>query len=241
MQPELGQEHVRMSAPASPVVGRSRAARAEAEFRAFVADPRFPCLAAKGVIRGAGFRLGVYGALGSLRSTSVLGRDLADFVAHSPPEHASLHAYVAVFPRQAPKNEVEFERRLWLALERLHAIDSSDAGWDPTVSADPEDPDFSFSFAGRAMFVVGLHPASSRMARRFRWPALVFNPHAQFERLRADGRFAPLQTAVREREIALQGSLNPNLADFGDRSEARQYSGRAVENEWQCPFHRETK
>jgi FPC/CPF motif-containing protein YcgG len=45
---------------------------------------------------------------------------------------------------------------------------------------------------------------------------------------------------VREREIALQGSLNPNLADFGERSEARQYSGRAVEDQWRCPFHRRT-
>ncbi|MEP6902345.1 MAG: YqcI/YcgG family protein, partial [Actinomycetota bacterium] len=30
---------------------------------------------------------------------------------------------------------------------------------------------------------------------------------------------------------------NPNLSDFGTQSEARQYSGRAVEHEWKCPFH----
>jgi len=36
----------------------------------------------------------------------------------------------------------------------------------------------------------------------------------------------------------VQGSLNPNLADFGERSEARQYSGREVEEHWRCPFHR---
>ena len=34
---------------------------------------------------------------------------------------------------------------------------------------------------------------SSRLARRFRWPTLVFNPRAQFERLRADGRFERLR------------------------------------------------
>jgi FPC/CPF motif-containing protein YcgG len=217
--------------------GATRASRAEAEFRAFVGDARFPCLAGKGVARGGGLRLGVYGALGSARSAERLGRDLAAFVAATEASDASLRAYVAVFPRQAPTDEMEFERRLWLALERLHSHDAPDAGWDPTVSADPEDPYFSFSYAGRALFVVGIHPASSRLARRFRWPALVFNPHSQFERLRADGRFAPLQAAVREREIALQGALNPNLADFGQRSEARQYSGRAVDDEWRCPFH----
>ena len=66
----------------------------------------------------------------------------------------------------------------------------------------------------------------------------MFNPHAQFGRLRGEGRFRRIQQAIREREIAVQGSLNPNLADFGERSEARQYSGRAVEEEWRCPFHR---
>jgi FPC/CPF motif-containing protein YcgG len=227
-----------MSSRAVSSHGATRASRAEAEFRAFVGDARFPCLAGKGAARGGGLRVGVYGTLGSERSAERLGRDLAAFVAATGASDSSLHAYVAVFPRQAPADELEFERRLWLALERLHSHDASDAGWDPTVSADPEDPYFSFSHAGRALFVVGIHPASSRLARRFRWPALVFNPHSQFERLRADGRFAPLQAAVREREIALQGALNPNLADFGQRSEARQYSGRAVDDEWRCPFHR---
>ena len=99
------------------------------------------------------------------------------------------------------------------------------------MSDDPDDPLFSFSFGGRAFFVVGLHPHSSRMSRSFRWPALVFNPHSQFGRLRGEGRFERIQHAIREREIAVQGSLNPNLADFGERSEARQYSGRAVESD----------
>ena len=81
-----------------------------------------------------------------------------------------------------------------------------------------------------------MHPASSRHARRFAWPLLVFNAHEQFERLRAQGRFEKLRALIREREWALQGSLNPNLGDFGERSEARQYAGRSVEGEWRCPF-----
>jgi FPC/CPF motif-containing protein YcgG len=106
------------------------------------------------------------------------------------------------------------------------------------VSDDPANPHFSFSFAGQALFVVGMHPESSRLSRRFRWPTLVFNPRAQFERLRAEGKFERLRTLVRDRDVALQGTLNPNLADFGERSEARQYSGRATEPDWRCPFHR---
>jgi FPC/CPF motif-containing protein YcgG len=212
--------------------------RFEREFRAYVGDAAFPCLAGKGVLRSDGFRLHVYGSLGSIRSAARVGRDLAAFVAEVPADFAGLQSFVAVFPYHAPTDEREFERRLWKQLQRLHERDAPDAGWDPSVSDDPEDPHFSFSFGGRAMFVVGVHARSSRLARRFRWPALIFNPHAQFERLRADGRFAPLRAAVREREIALQGTLNPNLADIGHQTEARQYSGRAVDDRWRCPFHR---
>jgi FPC/CPF motif-containing protein YcgG len=112
------------------------------------------------------------------------------------------------------------------------------------VSSDPNDPEFSFSFAGRAFYVIGIHPRSSRIARTFPWPALVFNPHEQFERLRTDGKWKKMQKAIRARELVLQGSINPMLTDFGEESEARQYSGRAVSSDWtppassggKCPF-----
>jgi uncharacterized protein len=47
-----------------------------------------------------------------------------------------------------------------------------------------------------------------------------------------------MRRAIRARDVALQGDINPNLADMGERSEARQYSGRAVDDAWRCPFHR---
>ena len=210
----------------------------DAEFRAFVADPTFSCLAGKGAVRSGGYRLGVYGTLGSRGSARALARDLTAFAADAPDGGTGLRAFAAVFPMRAAGSEEEFERRLWTQLQKLHECDTDTAGWDPKVSDDPVDPHFAFSFAGQAMFVVGMHPASSRRTRRFRWPALVFNPHDQFDRLREEGRFERLRTVVREREVALQGSLNPNLADFGERSEARQYSGRPAEPDWRCPFHR---
>jgi FPC/CPF motif-containing protein YcgG len=207
------------------------------EFRAFVDDSAFPCLAAKGVAHRGDLTLGVFDSLGSPSSADALAPALGAFVGTLPADGAGLRAYVAVFPRHVPRSELGFERRLWRQLQRLHERDARNAAWDPVASADPESAEFSFSFGGRALFVVGLHPASSRLARRFRWPALVFNPRAQFERLRADGTFERLRTAVRARDVALQGTPNPNLADFGEQSEARQYSGRAVEPDWRCPFH----
>lgn len=210
----------------------------EAEFSAFVADEHFPCLAGKGAVHRGDHTLRVYDALGSHESAAALAHDLTAFVQTGPADGAGLRAFVALFRGPDMADELAFERRLWRQLRRLHALDDPDTAWDPTVSDDPESPEFSFSFGGRALFVVGMHPASSRLARRFRWPTLVFNPRAQFERLRAEGKFERLRTLVRERDVALQGTPNPSLADFGERSEARQYSGRATEPEWRCPFHR---
>ncbi len=211
-----------------------------AAFSAFVADERFPCLAGKGTVRRGDHTLRVYGALGSPRGAAELARDLTAFVSSTSDSETGMRAFVAVFPDEVVADEHEFEHRLWRELQLLHEHEASGVAWDPAVSDEPGSAHFSFSFAGRALFVVGLHPESSRLSRRFRWPALVFNPRAQFERLRAEGKFERLRTLVRERDMALQGSLNPNLADFGERSEARQYSGRAVEAEWQCPFHRKS-
>jgi len=209
----------------------------EREFASFVGSPSFSCLVGKGVVHQNAHVVRVYPPLGTRAAASALATDLNAFAAveHDP---MKLRAFVAVFPRLVPHTELAFEARLWAQLQHLHEHDDPDVEWDPSVSDDADDPMFSYSFGGHAYFVVGLHAHSSRVSRSFRWPALVFNPHSQFGRLRGEGRFKRIQHAIREREVAVQGSLNPNLADFGERSEARQYSGRAVESDWRCPFHR---
>jgi hypothetical protein len=208
-------------------------------FEAFVGDARYPCLAAKGLAARDDYALHVYGNLGSTAATRALAPELAAFTrAAKVAGDRPLTAFVAVFAKRPSISEAEFERGLWIQLQELHDRDDWSGAWDPAVSDDPENPRFSFSFAGTALFVIGLHPDSSRIARRFTWPALVFNPHAQFERLRRDGRFDRLRDRIRARDAALQGRVNPNLADFGERSEARQYSGRdTTKGEWRCPFH----
>ncbi len=211
-------------------------AAVEQEFRAFVEEPVFPCLAGKGLVRQRGYTLGIYGGLGSGQSTDSLASDLSSFSADVPLEGPSLVAFVAVFRGRPPSTEEQFESALWKQLQDLHMIDRA-AEWDSSVSADPADPRFGFSFASRAFFVVGLHPGSGRIARQFSRAALVFNPHAQFDRLRKEGRFEQLRSAIRERDLALQEEPNTSLADFGARSEAQQYSGKAAEANWACPFH----
>ena len=141
-----------------------------------------------------------------------------------------------MFEKPRETDEPEFEKLMWKQLRLLHEYDAAQFEWDPAVSADPADPHFSFSFGGQALYVIGLHAHSSREARRFRWPTLVFNPHEQFQRLRADGKWKHMQETIRQRDRHLQGTINPMLSDFGERSEARQYSGRVVDENWRAPF-----
>jgi FPC/CPF motif-containing protein YcgG len=206
-------------------------------FRALVLNPAFSCVGARSAIRRENYRFGLYRRMGSPAATAGLARDLFDFARGQADLGDEFSTFVASFEGPTGVGEDKFEGLLWAQLQRLHEEDRRHHGYAHSVSPDPEDADFAFSFAERAFFVVGLHAASSRFARRFAWPTLVFNAHRQFERLREEGRYARLQEAIRRREHDLQGSLNPNLAEFGTVSEARQYSGRPAEPEWHCPFH----
>lgn len=145
-------------------------------------------------------------------------------------------SFVAAFRGPDVDSEAEFERLLWEQLRLLHALDASDdQEWAPGVSSDPTNPHFAFSIAGVGFFVVGMHPLASRIARRTPWPVLVFNLHRQFEAMRGSGMYPRMRDTIRRRDVRLQGSVNPMVADHGEISEARQYSGRKVPSSWSPP------
>ena len=148
-----------------------------------------------------------------------------------------MRSFACLFRSGPVATDRTFERQLWARLQGLHDIDARrGAAWADGVSMDPASPQFSMSIAGAAYFVVGLHPGAARAARRFGRPALIFNPHVQFEQLRADGRYAAIQTIVRNREVSAGQGVNPMLSEFGERGEAPQYSGRLVSADWICPL-----
>ena len=134
----------------------------EREFASFVGSASFSCLVGKGVVHQNAHVVKVYPPLGTQAAASALATDLNAFAAaeHDP---MKLRAFVAVFPRFAPRTEHAFEKRLWAQLQHLHEHDDPDVEWDPSVSDDADDPMFSFSFGGHAYFVVGLHAYSSRI------------------------------------------------------------------------------
>jgi FPC/CPF motif-containing protein YcgG len=205
-------------------------------FEAYVASGTFPCVGARSAIARRRARFALYKGLGHPCSAARLCRELEVFSAEFPRPGRSPVTFVAMF-EDSVATEREFESRMWQHLQQIHLRDRQSFAWDPTVSDDPGNPDFSFSVAGRAFFVVGLCPVASRFARRAPMPCMVFNFHDQFETLRASGSYESYQRIIRERDRALQGEINPALAGFGEQSEARQYAGRAPEPGWRCPLH----
>jgi FPC/CPF motif-containing protein YcgG len=200
-------------------------------------DADFACVAARSVLNRKTYRVGIYDALGTPEAALGLCHDLYEF------SHAfatGLHpfsSFIAAFRGPTVHAEEHFEQLLWRQLQMMHAVDARYFDWDQNVSKDPDSPNFSFSIGGRAFYVLGLNPSASRIARRTASESyLVFNGHDQFEALRLNGKYSQLQKAIRARDIACQGTMNPMLDDFGTTSEARQYAGRAVPSAWRCPF-----
>ena len=206
-----------------------------ARVAAYIQAPDFPCVGARSAVNRKRARFGEYADLGGGRDIARLCADLKTFSDEFPDPGNEPVTFVAMF-EQPVASEGDFEALLWRHLQAMHDHDRRTFAWDPLVSADPSSKAFSFSIAGRAFFVVGLSPVASRLSRRAPMPCLVFNFHNQFEALRTNGKYTGMQKAVRQRDAALQGSINPVLARFGEASEARQYSGRAVADDWQCPF-----
>lgn len=209
---------------------------AHGRFRSQVLGADFPCIGAKAAINGNCYRFGFYPQMNTLEATAGLAHDLWQYAQESAMFETDYATFAASFAAPLITSEQSWEEMLWTQLQNLHELDRGFYNWDETVSSDPQSAEFSFSFAQTGFFIVGLHAASSRFSRQFVYPTLIFNSHAQFERLRQQNKFDRMRQTIRHRDLKLQGSLNPNLSNFGEHSEARQYSGRAVETNWQCPF-----
>ena len=207
----------------------------DTEFQSFVQDGAHPCIMAKSVFKMKNYDLHSYDDMHRDESVKSLLADLKDYLGKVNTDSMEFRSFIAVFPNNKFTDELSFETALWKTLQSLHEADESP--WDESVSHNPDDAEFSFSLHGKAFYVIGMHPASSRMARQAPFTALTFNLHSQFEKLRGLGTYEKVRDMIRKNDEKLQGSINPVLKDFGDDSESRQYSGRNVENSWKCPFH----
>ncbi len=207
---------------------------AKADFNHFIIDENHPCLMAQTVFSMDKVDFHEYDNFGSRETARKILKDLKKYIANYDFDSNDFLTFLVAFRGRQNYSEEEFEQKLWEQLQHLHELD--DADWDKNVDPDPKSKNFSFSLGGRAFYIVGLHPNSSRKARQAPYPAIAFNLHWQFEKLREMGSYQTVRDKIRERDIELQGEINPMLEDFGENSEARQYSGRKVGEDWKCPF-----
>lgn len=203
----------------------------------FIRDAAFPCVGAKSALARGGVKTVLCGSITDSRHDIALAGHLIALSRPPADGPGGFRTLIALFPDSPALDEAGFEAALWQRVAGLEAEDVA-RGFapDPLADSDPASPRFAISLGGNAFFLVGLHPGATRPARRFSVPAIAFNPHDQFDALRADGRYEAMRASILERDLALAGSANPMIARFGETSEARQYSGRAVGADWVCPY-----
>jgi FPC/CPF motif-containing protein YcgG len=209
------------------------------EYKAFIGNKTFPCIGAKAALASGHIKCMVAGHLACPKDDRAILQFLYSVVDEYRNAENDFHSAAIIFRDPQNISEEEFDCYLWQRLGSLAALDAQQYQWDKRVSADTSSASFSFSIKEEAFFIIGLHPGSSRPSRRFAYPALAFNPHQEFEKLRAAHHYEKMKEVVRKRDLAYSGSINPMLHDFGEASEAYQYSGRKYNGDWQCPLGRD--
>ncbi|MDQ2657366.1 MAG: YqcI/YcgG family protein [Bacteroidota bacterium] len=207
-----------------------------AEFRNFIGDERYPCVAARAALARHQIPCFIAMHMGCPTDDEEILAFLYRFTREYRRSGTIFHSAAIIFRQPDSITEEVFERLLWQRLQNLARLDAEKYKYDARVSSDPQAPDFSFSLGEEAFFIIGLHPDNRRHARRFPYPAMVFNPHAQFEKIRKENQYEKMKRIVRQRDVLYSGSVNPMLSDFGESSEVFQYSGRKYREDWICPL-----
>ncbi len=207
-----------------------------AQYLDHLKEKAFPCVAARAALSLDQVACMVAGHMACPKDDASIVQFLYEFIAQYRASGTHYHSAAIIFRGPEIPDEHMFDTLLWQRLQALSDLDAQQHAYDARVSADPASASFSFSIGQEGFYIIGLHPQSSRKARQFPYPVLVFNPHAQFEELRANAHYNRMKKTVRKRDVAYSGSVNPMLDDFGDASEAFQYSGRQYDAGWECPL-----
>lgn len=206
------------------------------EYKEYINNKEFVCVAAKAALARQQIHGMVAGHMACPKDDYDILQFLYSFIDTYRNSNELYHSAVVIFDTSGITTEEHFDALLWQRLQALSALDARHYPFDARVNAEPTSPNFSFSLKQEAFFIIGLHPNSSRAGRQFRYPALVFNPHEQFEQLKEMHKYNSLKKVVRKRDLSVSGSVNPMLEDFGAASEVYQYSGRQYNKQWKCPL-----
>jgi FPC/CPF motif-containing protein YcgG len=206
------------------------------EYLAYIKNREFPCIAAQAALARQQVKCMVVDNMACPKDDIAILHFLYDFVDEYRNAKKLYNSAAIIFTDPIDMKEEMFDVLLWTRLQALSDLDATNHCFDKRVNNIPTSSKFSFSIKEEAFYIIGLHANSSRESRKFPYPALVFNPHAQFEDLRLKSKYDTMKNVVRKRDIAYSGSVNPMLNDFGESSEVYQYSGRKYDATWQCPL-----
>jgi uncharacterized protein len=213
--------------------------------RNLVMQPNYPCVSAVSSFLKKDYMTESYPAFGSGQGAAKLYADLIRFKNEQRRTKAPFYSFWAVYDNSEVTSEEDFEQKLWSELSAVHAYEvnkcaeeNTEMTWDPKFSSNPNDKNFCFCVDGHAYFLVGMHPLSSRKARQFPYPVLIFNLYAQFDELFQKKTFEPMVKINRLKEIKFQGDINPMVEKHGQEWESIQFSGKNNSDQWKCPFQK---
>jgi len=221
----------------TPRIDSVRASQINEEYYRFLRSRSFPCIGAKAAVSRGQVECFVAFDMASPEEDEKILSFIYQFVESYRSSNESFHSAAVIFSNPQILSELQFEDMFWLRLNSLALLDRRKYTHDIRVDPDPTSNGYSFSLKEEAFFIIGLHPSSPRMARRFTYPSIVFNPHEEFERLKRRGRYEYMKKVVRRRDKMYSGSINPMLKDFGESPEVFQYSGKQYDSTWKCPLH----
>lgn len=207
-----------------------------AAYHSFLNDKDFPCIGAKTALAREQIYTMVAGGMNCPSFDGKILEFIYDSIGKFKKIDNNFYSAAVIFTGPLTITEEIFEQLLWQKLQSLLDLDALHYPYNKKVSNDPKSVFFSLSLKEETFFIIGLHPDSSRKARRFIFPALVFNPTDQFVKLKQSDKFEKLKHTIRKRDMAFSGSVNPMLGDYGSTSEILQYSGKGYDSNFVCPL-----
>ncbi len=205
-------------------------------FNSFISSAFFPCVAAKDALLKNNIKIFTAQHITCPADDRKILAFLYGFTDAYRLAEKGFHSAAIIFEQPENLSEDLFDHFMWQRLSSLRKLDAENYQHDPRVHNNPSSPHFSFSIKEEAYFILALHANNSRPARQFKYPTLIFNPHAQFEAMKTTTSYEKMKTVVRKKDIALAGSVNPMLTNFGEASEVYQYSGKLYDKKWKCPL-----
>ena len=205
-------------------------------FHSFINNAVFPCVAAKDALTKDNIKILTAQHIACPEDDERILAFLYNFTDAYRLAEKGFHSAAVIFEEPDNLSETLFDNFMWQRLSSLRKLDEENYLHDPRVHNNPASPHFSFSIKEEAYFILALHAKNCRPARQFKYPTLIFNPHAQFEAMKTTSQYEKMQAVVRKKDIVLAGSVNPMLTNFGEASEVYQYSGKLYDKSWICPL-----